>query len=271
MWSSVALAAALSLAPAQPGGLQLTNVRLTVGELGPPRASARVLPGEVLFIAYDIDGLTIDKSGVVKYTMGMEVQDAAGRPVFKQEPQELPETLPLGGNKLPARVFITIGLDQPAGMYTCKVTITDTVNKASNNLSVKFEVLPKDFGIVQVFTSYDPEGKFVAPTAGQVGQMLYIHHSVPDFKRDPKTKQPDVEFKYSIVDEKGQPTLPQPFVTRQDAMSPFKIDEKAGMFARFFPVFLTRPGKFTVKITATDKVGNKTATYDLPITVTQGQ
>jgi len=64
--------------------------------------------------------------------------------------------------------------------------------------------------------------------------------------------------------------LPQPFVTHQDANSPTKVEEKAEMFARWFPLFLTRPGKFTVKITATDKVGNKTASYDLPITVTPG-
>ena len=34
-----------------------------------------------------------------------------------------------------------------------------------------------------------------------------------------------------------------------------------------FPLFMSRPGKFTAKITATDKVANKTATYELPVTV----
>src|SRR5215213_8440061 len=101
MWSSVALAAALALAPAQPGGLQLTNVRLTVGELGPARTSTKVLPGDVLFIAYDIDGLSVDKEGKAVYTMGMDVTDATNRTVFKQDPQPadkaLNEVLPLGG------------------------------------------------------------------------------------------------------------------------------------------------------------------------------
>jgi hypothetical protein len=32
-------------------------------------------------------------------------------------------------------------------------------------------------------------------------------------------------------------------------------------------LFLSRPGKFTVKLTAKDKVANKSVTYDLPVTV----
>lgn len=267
MWSSVALAAALALTPAQPGGLQLSNVRMTVGELGPPRPTARVLPGDVLFVAYDIEGLTVDKDGKVSYKMGMEVADATNRTVFKQDPQDLTEVIPLGGNKLPARVFITVGLDQPAGAYTCRVTVTDAATKAANSLTVKFEVLKRDFGIVAVFTSHDERGVYVAPTTGTVGQMLFIHYSIPGFQRDPKTRQPNVEFKYQIVDEKGQPTLAKPFTTVQDAESPTKVEEKAEMFARWFPLFLTRPGKFTVKITATDRVSNKTASYELPISV----
>jgi hypothetical protein len=264
MWSSLVLAAALAPAPAQPGGLQLSNVRMTVGELGPARQSARVLPGDILFIGYDIDGLTIDKDGIAKYTMAMEVLDGANRPVFKQDPRPLADFVPLGGSKLPARVFITIGLDQDAGMYTCKVTVTDPVTKTANSLMVKFEVAKRDFGVVAVHTTYDERGEYVAPTSGVVGQTLFIQFSVPSFQRDPKTKQPNVEFVFTILDERGQPTLKEPRKHIQD----MGVDEKAGAFAMRFPVFLSRPGKFTVRITATDRVSKKTATYDLPITVT---
>ena len=46
------------------------------------------------------------------------------------------------------------------------------------------------------------------------------------------------------------------------------MDEKDGAFAMRFPLFMSRPGKFTVQITATDKVANKkSATYELPVTV----
>ena len=80
MFTTLALAAA-TLAPAQPpaGSLQLNNVRLTQGELGPARKDSKLLPGDVLFIAFDIDGLTIDPDGKTVYTIGMEVTDAANK------------------------------------------------------------------------------------------------------------------------------------------------------------------------------------------------
>ena len=63
-WTSVVLFAALTAAPAQAGKLALTNVRLTNGILGPVRTDAKLLPGDSLFVFYDIDGLAFDSEGV---------------------------------------------------------------------------------------------------------------------------------------------------------------------------------------------------------------
>jgi len=263
MFYSLALAA-LATAPAQGGELKLTNVRMTIGELGGPRPNARLLPGDVLFIGYDINGLTIDPNGVAKYKMAMEVTDAANKPIFKQDPRELEDFVPLRGNTIPARAFITIGLDQDPGTYTCKITVSDPKTKGKeDSLTMKFEVAKRDFGIVAVYTTHDERGGISAPTTGVVGQTIFIQFSVASFQRDPKTKQPNVEFEFQIVDEKGNPTLGQPRKHIQDA----GVDEKEGAFAMRFPLFMSRPGKFTVKVTATDKVANKKATYDLPVTI----
>src|SRR6266542_32605 len=151
MLTTIALAL-LAGTPAQPGDLKLSNVRLTVGELGPPREGSKLLPGDVLFIAYDIDGITIDGEGIAKYTMAMEVADGAGKLIFKQDPRDLSDFVPLRGNKMPARAYITVGLDQPPGTYTCKIVVTDPKTKATGNLNVKFEVAKKDFGVVAVYT-----------------------------------------------------------------------------------------------------------------------
>jgi hypothetical protein len=273
MLTPLAVAAAVTLAPAQPGSLQLTNVRFTQGELGPARKDARVLPGDVVFIGYDIDGLTIDPDGKTRYTMGMEVTDATGKLIFRQDPRELADVVPLRGGKMPARAFITVGLDQPAGAYNCKITVTDLKGpgdkpeaKPKSSLAVKFEVGKPEFGIVQVYTSHDAGGALVAPTTGVVGQSIYVIHGVASFARDPKTKQPDVLVEYQILDEKGQPTLAKPIAHVQDAKSERPVDEKDGAFKLDFPLFLNRPGKFTVRITATDRVSNKKATAELPIT-----
>lgn len=247
------------------GGVKLANVRLTIGELGGPRPGAKLLPGDVLFIGYDITGLAIEPDGTAKYSMAMEVKKASGESIFKQDPRDLADFVPLRGNVIPARAFITVGLDQPEGSYTCAITVTDPKTKSKDSLTVKFEVLKRDFGIVAVYTSHDERGAFSAPTTGVAGQTVFVQFSVATFQRDPKTKQPNVEFEFQVLDEKGAATLAKPRTHVQDS----GVDEKEGAFAMRFPVFLSRPGKFTVKVTATDKVANKKAAYELPLTVLQ--
>jgi hypothetical protein len=275
MLTAIALAAVLGGVPAQPA-LKLTNVRATVGELGPPRDGNKILPGDVLFFAYDIEGITIDKEGIAKYTMSMEVTDPTGRIILEQKPSDRADFAPLRGNKLPARAFVTVGLDEKPGQYNCSLTVTDPATKAKAALMVKFEVLKKDFGIVAVFTSHDQKGELSAPTSGQVGDTLWIQFTIAAFGRDPKTKQPDVLIEFQFYDEKGNAILvnekgePIPRKHQQDGQSFPAIEQEKEAFVLQFPVFLNRPGKFVVEMKATDKTNNKTSTYKLPITSLSG-
>ena len=52
--STLVVLAALSLAPDQQGGLALTNVRGTHGLLGLARTEKKVLPGDSVFVCFDI-------------------------------------------------------------------------------------------------------------------------------------------------------------------------------------------------------------------------
>lgn len=262
MWCSLAVAAVLA-SPLAQAGLQLTNTRLTIGELGGARPNAQVLPGDILFIAYDIDGLAIDAMGAVRYSMALEVTNAAGKQVLKQDPREIADFAPLRGNKIPGRAFVTIGVDQEPGAFTCKITITDTASKKDVSFTQKFEVLKKDFGIVGVNTFYDEERRISAPTSGFVGQLIVVNFVVVGFTRDPKTKQPNVEIEFQSMDDKNQPTLPAPL--KESIDSGVKEDDPA--FVRQFPLFMNRPGKFVMKIKATDKISNRVFTYELPVTI----
>lgn len=274
MLTALVLAGALGGAPAQPPDLKLNNVRLTVGELGPPRESNKILPGDVLFIAYDIDGLTIDSDGIARYTMAMEVTNPTGKAILEQKPSDRADFAPLRGNKLPGRAYVTVGLDEAPGQYTCKLSVTDPATKLTAKLEVKFEVLKKEFAVVAVFTSHDPKGELSAPTSGQVGQTLYIHFTVAAFDRDPQTKQPNVEIEFQFFDATGKPTLvsadgkPTPRKHIQDAKSVPPVKDTDGAFTLQFPLFLNRPGKFTVEIKAKDNVTKKEFTYKLPVTIT---
>lgn len=264
MWTPIVLVAALALAPAQApaGGLALSNVRSTYGELGGARPGSPLLPGDVLFVCFDIEGITIDPEGKVQYTMGMDILDKAGKTFYKTDPTTKADFVPLGGGKLPGRAYVSVGLDQPPGDYTMKVTVTDTANKATKTLEQKFSVLGKDFGVVAVYASIDERGQIPAPTTAIVGQSVFVQFGVVGFARGGDKKQPNVSIEMVPLDEKGNPTIQKPSVFNLDA----GVDEKdAGITVRFL-LPLTRPGKFTVRLKATDKVVNKTYTFNLPIT-----
>ena len=88
MWTAVALTTVMTLAPAQ--GLELKNVRTTYGILGETRKDDKILPGDVIILAFDIEGLKAQANGKVEYSMGMEFSKLkAAKPVFKRDPTEL--------------------------------------------------------------------------------------------------------------------------------------------------------------------------------------
>src|SRR5262245_55757632 len=236
------LTAALALAPGQAGGLKLSNVRTTYGELGGVRPEGKFLPGDAFYVGFDIEGLTVGPDNRTQYRMALELFDKDKKSIFRQDPADKVDYLPLGGTKIPARAFIYIGLDQPPGTYTMKLTVTDKASTATQTLEKSFELLKLDFGIVRVFPSIDDLGALPAPTTGVVGQAYFIQFAIVGFQRDtdPAKKdplagfQPNVTVEMSPVDEGGKPTMAKPEVYTQSIDSPQKLQPNDEMiFVRF--------------------------------------
>ena len=90
MWTTIALAMTLAGTPGESGQLRLSNIRPTHGLLGSERPDSRLLPGDVFFVTFDIDGLKVDDSGAMLYTMSMEVRNNTTNKIeYKSEPQDL--------------------------------------------------------------------------------------------------------------------------------------------------------------------------------------
>lgn len=262
MIGTLTLAAALTLAPAQAGSLNLTNVRTTYGELGAPRTDNKYLPNDLFFVSFDIEGISVSPEGKVSYTMSMVVTDKAGKEVFKPErPSEREEQLPLGGNKLPARAFVMLKPDQEPGTYTCKVTVTDRNSKATKTLEKPFDVVAKTFGIVFLYTSSDSEGNVPGSPNGVVSQNLFIQCALIGFARG-ADKKPNSVMELRVFDEQKKPTLSKPISANVPAEAP----ENDPVLFRF-PIPFNREGNFTVELKAIDNVGNKTSVVTFPIKV----
>ena len=155
-----------------------------------------------------------------------------------------------------------IGLDQPAGDYTVKVTVTDRATKQTQSFAREFQVLPADFGIVQLKTTGDLNG---AVPAGQVGtgQSILVNFAVVRFDRAKTSKQPNVQFEMVNLDEAGKATLAKPETGNIDRDVP--ADDK--LLGGQFPISLNWPGKFVVELKAVDQVAGKSATVSFPLIV----
>jgi hypothetical protein len=268
MWTTLALAAALGSAAGQTDQLTVTNVRATYGQLGPLRTDNKVLPGDRYDLAFDVEGIKVGDDGKVIYSMGMEVTNSQGKVIYGRDPRNLEAYYFLGGNRLFATTYVTAGFSQPPGKYTIKVSLTDRATKASTTLTREFELLPKDFGLVGLSLSYDPEGRWAAPPRGVTGQSLFVNLMATGFERDKnKKQQPDVSLEMRVLDENGKPTLSKPLAGDISRDVPMEVV----YLPLNFVLELNRPGKFTVELVGTDRLSKKTAKLSFPVVVTEAK
>lgn len=259
IWTTL-VAAALSMGSGS-DELTLASPRFTRGVLGPTRGDTKVVPGDNLFLSFDIVGVTIDDSGKVRYRTGIEVTGPSGKSVFRQDPKEQTATCSLGGNRIAAFASVDIGRDQPPGDYTLKVTVIDGDSGKKAELSRSFEVGERTFALVRVSTSADAEGLLPAPTPG-AGQALYVHFGAVGFERG-ADKQPNVRISLRIIDEDGRPTLgnfPSGTVNKN-------VPGDAVILPMSLPLLLNRPGKFSVQLIATDTISGKEDRLSFPLVV----
>ena len=262
MLQTFALLAAMSFGPAD-GGLNLTNERITFGgQFGPTRPHNRFLPGDLFFLAFDIEGLRVDPQGKVAYTMSMTVVDSKKKEIFKDPPSEQTALLPLGAAKLPAHAMLLIGLDL-RGTHVCTVTVTDKATGVSKTVEKTFEVVPPAFGIVCFHTTSDEKGEEPAPMRGVAGQLLHLHWMTVGWDRNQASKQPHNQVEMRVFDSAGKPTTEQPLIyeVKKD------VKEDVNGIEWHLPLPLNRPGTFTVELKAEDKLTGKTDKITFPVVV----
>jgi hypothetical protein len=263
MLASLILAAA-SLVSAQDGGLTLANVRTTYGAPGVTRQDNKLLPGDHVYVSFDIEGITVADDGKVLYSMTTEVLDGNGKTLFREEPRELEVTNALGGRTVPAFTHMDVGLNAPAGNYTLQVTVTDRAGKSSQKLARKFEILPKAFGLVRLTTTLDHDAK-VAASSFSTGQSLWVNCAAVGFQRN--DKHPNISVEMRILDESNQPTTAKPFKGEISKDLPATALSAPAQFL----VPLNRAGKFTIELKATDQLSGKSSELKFPITVQQSK
>jgi hypothetical protein len=241
--------------------LALTHVRDTYGLLGPERPDNKLLPGDLLVLAFDIEGATIDDAGKLRYSIGMEATNPDGKVIFKQAPRDSEAKVAPGTKVVPASASLQVGLDLPAGEYKLKIAVKDLASGASQELTRNYQVLPRAFGLVRVRLTSDSDGERAAAafTAGKAG---FINFSAVGFGRDPAKKQPHLVVAMRVKDADGKEVLkPSTGEVTGD------VPEKAAAHPMQFALLLPEAGKYTVELAASDKISGDSATVSFPVTI----
>jgi hypothetical protein len=265
MITALACVALLGL-PADKEGdqLQIVNPRSTYGYLGPQKTKSKgILPGDVAHFSFGIKGLKMDAAGHAAYSMLMEVLDDKGDLHFKLGPTNSTAQCCLGGDTFLCSANLVVPLDTKPGIHTLRVTIRDRATDKSATFAIKGNVLARDFGLVRVGLFADQLGKVPAPPVGVPGQVLFVNFSAVGFERNKTKGQPDIEVSLKLLDDKGKPTLEHPLKGRANA----DVPENLHLVPMQFGLTLTRVGRFTVQLSATDRHNGKTAQVSFPIRV----
>lgn len=245
------------LLPGLAHSLEVKNVRLTHGAWGATRLEDKFMPGDYLFMMYDLEGITVDeKTGKASYLIVMEVIDSQGKTIFKQESPN--EVVPmLGGNRLPGKLDVIMGRQQAPGKYWVRLNITDRISKENKVFHKIFHLVEPGFGFIGV----------VAPAIGVPGQHYLVQMALVDMTLDGKN-QPNVDISMRILDETGTTPVAKPILTSFPKDLPEDADLKKNNFQPLqVPVYLNRPGRFIIEVDAVDKNGNKQSKLRIPLTV----
>lgn len=260
IWCAM-LVLALDMPVHEAGTLSLINVRSTHGHLGPRRTEDKLAPGDTLGVTFDVQGITVDADGKVRYSIGEEVTDKAGKTIFKQDAQKAEGTVSLGGSRIPAYAELRLPLTQAPGEYTLKVTATDLASGTSQTLARPFTVLPKGLAVVNLRTTADMDS-LLPIGALSVGQPLWLSFAIVGFARDKATGQPNVQVEAFVTDADGKPTS-RGLATTIDKGVPAAL---VGLPIQKL-VSPNRPGQFTGEIRVKDNLTGQTAKLSFPFTV----
>ncbi|MBI2804933.1 MAG: hypothetical protein HYX68_08130 [Planctomycetes bacterium] len=255
MYRLLVAAALVGLVPGLSHAVEIKNVRPCFGPLGATRINTTCLPGDVLFMTYDIEDLKIDaKTGKAKYDTTLELLDEKGKVIFeKKTPNDvLPQ---LGGTRMPGDLHVIMPPKQPAGKYSVRLTVHDKLADNAKRFSFPFEVESAGFGCVGV----------AAPGIALPGQHHVTGFALVNLAVNAK-KDPDVEVSYRILENgKAVASTVKIFLPQQ---MPAGVNLAEANFVPLnFPVYLNRPGQYTVEVSATDKIAKKTREFRYKLTV----
>lgn len=249
----------LGVCVAPAAAVDVTDVRATKGPMGAKREDNKYLPGDMLFLYFEIKDLQLDPkdSMAAKYQTTLEILDKEGKVVFKEQ-TPMQKIILLGGTQIRSNAFAVLGTGQEAGKFKARLTVNDVNANQKKEVFHEFEVLPAGFGLIQPNT----------PAVWFAGLDYTVSFSLVGMKRN-KDKLPDVNMTLSVLDEAGKSVLAKPWefnvqIFHTPPGNDLTIKDVAPVV---FTFFLNKAGTYTIQVDAVDEISKEKRQMKFPLKV----
>jgi len=250
-------------APAQ-AKLQIENVQACYGPFGPERKAFELYPFDNLFIRFTVTGLKTDAAGKADTTVKVKLVDAKGR-VIGEYTFSSTGLLTLGGQSFLVFVNLPMRDQVPIGKNTLMIMVSDKLSEESASFERPITGKKGKLQIVALEFFHDADGKLPASTNGALGEPLHFRLRVIGFDRS--KEKIHTELAVQTLDAEGKENLPKPQVLNFQEKDARAVQNTGFVFFTS-SIGLNRVGKFTLRITVTDRSTNQSTKLEVPVTVT---
>ncbi len=222
-------------------------------------------PGETMFFSFQVDGFTASSAERVHLTYKMDALDPHGVHLMEPVAAEIEETLaPEDKNWKPTvRQEIVIPPLASSGTYKIAIAVTDLIGKATATTEVPFEVHgrrvdPSETLVIRNirFLRGEEDKQALSKAAYRPGDAVWARFDIIGFKYG-EANAIDVSYDVAVLAPSGKVLYSQPQAGSDRSQSFYPKRYVPAVFSLATKPD-TRPGEYTVAITAHDGVGNQT-------------
>jgi hypothetical protein len=243
------------------GQLNIHNIQACQGPFGPERNPLHYYHHEVVWFRFAIHGAKADQEGNIDLDIASELSGPDGASVSKNE-RHSTGTLQLGPG-FREMVGFELPPELKPGEYVLTVAIRDKLSGQATAFQRKLYLKSGEFAVAMPEFYFDSERTVRAPFGGVEGQTLYFQFVVVGIAHS--SGRSHVETKYELLDGKTRQVLSKPVASVHDTNNPLLAQAWVRLASQ---VRLHTPGDFILRILATDRLANKTATLEVPLRVT---
>jgi len=153
----------------------------------------------------------------------------------------------------------------PVGKNTLMITVSDKLSEESASFERPITGKKAKLQIVALEFFHDADGKLPASTNGALGEPLHFRLRVIGFDRS--KEKIHTELAVQTLDAEGKENLPKPQVLNFQEKDARAVQNTGFVFFTS-NIGLNRVGKFTLRITVTDRSTNQSTKLEVPVTVT---